>query len=326
MKRQLMPPIWLRAFAAAGAFSLGSSAGHCAPCPPEALGTSRTIEVGAAGGLQLGLKSYPRSLALADREIVLTFDDGPSAETTPQILDALAKECVKATFFLVGRNAAALPLLVRREVREGHTAAHHTFSHPAATLRNLSDSAAKKEVLRGIEADAVAAYGKAAWPPRVPFFRFPGFADSPELIAWLSTQNIAVFGTDFWASDWIKMTPEAERTLILSRLEKEGRGILLLHDTKAQTAAMLPGLLQELKARGYKIVHIVPGTKPPPLRQAPEGWESETEKIIAEVFAKQHRAGKPPAPSPPADRPLPPAGASGAPGQAAPQAPPPEPE
>jgi hypothetical protein len=93
------------------------------------------------------------------------------------------------------------------------------------------------------------------------------------------------------------MTPDAERALILTRLAKEGRGILLLHDTKEQTAAMLPGLLQELKTRGYKIVHIAPGAKPPPLRQAPEGWVSETEKIIADVFAKAHRAGKPPAPA-----------------------------
>jgi peptidoglycan/xylan/chitin deacetylase (PgdA/CDA1 family) len=275
--------------AAAGVFFVAQAA---AACPPEALGVARTLEVGTSGGLQVGLKSYPRTLALDEREIVLTFDDGPAPQTTPKVLDALAKECVKAVFFLVGRNAEALPALVKREVAEGHTVAHHSFSHPAATLRNLSESAAKDEIRRGFEADDKAAYGTASSAPNVRFFRFPGFADTPELVAWLSAQNIAVFGADFWASDWDTMTPEAELALILSRLEKERRGILLLHDTKQHTAAMLPDLLRELKKRGYKIVNIVPGTEPPPTRAAPESWTSATEKIIADVFAKARRALK----------------------------------
>jgi peptidoglycan/xylan/chitin deacetylase (PgdA/CDA1 family) len=240
----------------------------------------------------VGLKTYPRTLVLDDREIVLTFDDGPSAQTTPMVLDALAKECVKATFFLVGRNAEALPALVKREIAEGHTVGHHTFSHPAATLRGLSESAAQEEILRGFEADDKAAYGTASGAPKVRFFRFPGFADTPALIAWLSAKNIAVFGADLWVSDWQSMTPETELALILSRLDKEQRGILLLHDTKEQTAAMLPDFLQELKKRGYKIVNIVPGTKPTPTRAAPESWTSATEKIIADVFAKTRRALK----------------------------------
>jgi peptidoglycan/xylan/chitin deacetylase (PgdA/CDA1 family) len=294
--------------AAAGVLSLAPGA---AACPPEALGVARTLEVGTSGGLQVGLKTYPQSLALDDREIVLTFDDGPSAETTPKILDSLAKECVKATFFLVGRNADALPALVKREIAEGHTVGHHTFSHPAATLRKLSESAAQEEILRGFEADDKAAYGTASGAPRVRFFRFPGFADTPALVTWLSAKNIAVFGADFWASDWVTMTPQAELALILSRLDKEKRGILLLHDTKQQTAAMLPDLLQELKKRGYKIVNIVPGANPAPTRAAPEGWTSETEKIIAEVFAKARAAkargpaGAGPEPSGPGGNPSP---------------------
>jgi peptidoglycan-N-acetylglucosamine deacetylase len=112
-------------------------------------------------------------------------------------------------------------------------------------------------------------------------------------VAWLSAQNIAVFGADLWASDWTLMTAAAERDLVLNRLDKEGHGIVLFHDTKQQTADMLPAFLRELKQRGYKIVHIVPGTAPPPLRSAPEGWTSATEKIIAEVFARMHWAVKP---------------------------------
>ncbi|MGH6821495.1 MAG: polysaccharide deacetylase family protein, partial [Methylocella sp.] len=290
MKGLLFRSICMRSLTAAtGVFFLVPVA---AACPPEALGVARTLEVGTSGGLQVGLKTYPRSLALDDREIVLTFDDGPSAQTTPKVLDALAKECVKATFFLIGRNAEALPALVKREIADGHTVGHHTFSHPAATLRNLSESAAQEEILRGFEADDKAAYGMATSAPKVRFFRFPGFADTPALVAWLSAKNIAVFGADLWVSDWMTMTPEAELALTLARLDKERRGILLLHDTKQHTAAMLPDLLQELKKRGYKIVNIVPGTNPAPTRAAPEGWTSATEKIIADVFAKARRAIK----------------------------------
>jgi peptidoglycan-N-acetylglucosamine deacetylase len=315
MIEQITKRLWFRPIcvhslaAAAGVFCLAPVA---AACPPEALGVSRTLEVGTSGGLQMGLKTYPRTLALEDKEIVLTFDDGPSAQTTAAVLDALAKECVKATFFLVGRNAEALPALVKREIAEGHTVGHHTFSHPAATLRNISESAAQEEILRGFEADDKAAYGTASGAPKVPFFRFPGFADTPALIAWLSAKNIAVFGADLWVSDWVTMTPEAELALTLSRLDKERRGILLLHDTKQQTAAMLPDLLRDLKKGGYKIVNIVPGTKPAPMRAAPEGWTSATEKIIADVFAKAHRAAKTrvpagaaPEPSEPRDNPSP---------------------
>ena len=261
-------------------------------CAPDTLGVSRTLPIGTVGGLQVGLKTYPQSLVLEDHEVVLTFDDGPAPQTTPAILDALAKECVKATFFVVGRNAESLPSIVKREVAEGHTVGHHSYSHPAVTLRQLSEKAAQEEILKGFDADDKAAYGTAVGAPKVPFFRFPGFADTPQLVAWLAGRNIAVFGADFWASDWLNITPENELALILERLDKERRGVLLLHDTRHQTAAMLPHLLREMKQRGFKIVHIVPGAQPNLTRAAPEGWTSETDKIIADVFAKAHRNAK----------------------------------
>ncbi|MEJ0094609.1 MAG: polysaccharide deacetylase family protein [Methylocella sp.] len=274
-----------------------------APCPPDALGVERTLKLSAQGGWQVGLKSYPQTLALEDHEVVLTFDDGPSAGTTEKVLDALAAQCVKATFFLIGRNAQALPSLVRREIAEGHTVGHHSFSHPAATLRRMSETAAKEEIDKGIAADDAAAYGAAGTAPKTPFFRFPGFADTPALDAWLSSRNIAVFGADFWASDWLPMSAKTELALVLSRLEQEKRGILLMHDIKAQTAAMLPDLLRELKQRGFKIVHIAPGDDPPPLRAAPPGWTSETEKIIASVFAREAGGSPKPGDAPAKDAP-----------------------
>ena len=249
-------------------------------CTQNALGTERILSLGTQGGFTVGMKTYPQSLALGDHEVVLTFDDGPWAATTPKILDALAAECVQATFFLIGRNAAAAPSLVKRELAEGHTIGHHSYSHPAVTLRGLSFDAAKADITRGFAADDVAAYGSAAEQPRVPFFRYPGFGDSPALNEWLKSRDIGVFGTDIWASDWSAMSPEAELALVLKRLEAQKRGIILFHDTKAQTANMLPAFLQELRLRGYKIVHIVPGIGAAQTRPAPLGWSSETERTM----------------------------------------------
>jgi len=257
--------------------ALGSPARACGP---EALGTSRTLAVNPVGGIEVGLKTYPQTLALSDHEVVLTFDDGPWPGTTPKILDALKAECVLATFFTIGRNASAHPALMRRELNEGHTLGHHSMTHPGVTLRGLSLAAAQAEVNRGIAADEMAAYGASGPEPRVAFFRYPGFADTPAMNDWLKVRGIAVFGTDIWASDWNAMSPQAELDLVMGRLNHEKRGVILFHDTKAQTAAMMPAFLQALKAGGYRIVHIVAGGGETKLRSAPEGWSSETERTL----------------------------------------------
>ncbi len=257
-----------------------------AACPAGALGTSRTQIIGNNGGPAIGLKTYPQTLALADHEVVLTFDDGPLPGTTPAVLDALAQECVQATFFLIGRNSAASPALVRREVADGHTVGHHTFSHPSLTLRGLTDAAARADIDRGFAADDRAAYGSAGTEPRVPFFRFPGFGDTKPLLDWLGGRNITPFGADLWASDWLEMTPDAELALVMRRLQQERRGILLLHDSRPATAAMLPDLLAALKKGGYKVVHLVPGGGVTPVRAAPAGWSSETGRTLSRMWPR----------------------------------------
>lgn len=269
-----------------------------AACGPDALGTSRTVEIGA-GTAPVGLKTYPRTLALADKELVLTFDDGPNPPTTDKALRALADECVKATFFLIGRNAEAAPATVRREIADGHSVGHHSFSHPSVTLRNLSDAAARSDIDKGMAADDRAAYGTAGAEPRTPFFRFPGFGDTPALDAWLATRGIAVFGADLWASDWLPMSPQEELALLLGRIEKARKGIVLLHDTRASTVEMLPELLRELKRRNYRIVHVVPGKGPTRIEAAKPGWTSETERTLAHIWPKAPSAmGAAPAPAP----------------------------
>lgn len=237
-------------------------------------------------GVELGLKTYPRTLQLADHEVVLTFDDGPSRKTTPLVLAALAKECVHATFFLIGRNAATAPTLVKAEIAAGDTVGHHTFSHPAVTERGMTDALARLDIDRGFAADDRAGYGAAAPEPRVPFFRFPGFGDTPALDAWLAARHVTIFGADLWASDWLPMTPDEELALLMQRLNAAGKGIVLLHDIKEQTAEMLPAFLRALKDNGFKIVHMVPGHGATPTVDAPPGWSSETEKTLAALMPK----------------------------------------
>jgi len=232
-----------------------------APCPgrPDALGTARVLEVSAAATPRVGLKQFRSTLDLAPKEVVLTFDDGPWPGTTDKVLAALRDECVRATFFLLGRNAAAHPALARRELAEGHTVAHHTFAHPL--LNRMRVDAAAAEIDRGIAAVERALYGDpgdAPKTPKTPFFRFPGFAASPALLDRMAARGIVVFGADLWAGDWNPMTPSQQLRLTLARLGARGRGIVLFHDTKAQTAAMLPAFLRALHAHGYRIVHVVP--------------------------------------------------------------------
>jgi peptidoglycan-N-acetylglucosamine deacetylase len=280
----------MRISAALMALLAGVAGAKAETCGPDKLGTSRVAEVGTQGGLEVGLKTYPQTIPLADHEVILTFDDGPAAKTTPEILDALAEQCVRATFFEIGRNAEELPAIARREALEGHTVAHHTYSHPQPTLRYMSEAAARADLLKGMIAVEKAAYGQdfGAGEPKdlkdlklhAPFFRFPGFADTVDLRHWLGANNVGIFGVDLWASDWIKMTPEQELRLVMSRLGGPGKGMLLLHDNRQWTADMVPMLLRELKAKGYRIVHMVPGPGTGPTAPAPKGWFSETGRVI----------------------------------------------
>jgi peptidoglycan/xylan/chitin deacetylase (PgdA/CDA1 family) len=238
--------------------SMGSvAAAHAADCPrPGTLGTSRVLAVDAATTPRVGLKSFPQTLPLGDHEVVLTFDDGPWPATTSLVLAALARECVRATFFLIGRSASEHPELVRRIAAEGHTIGHHTWRHPS--LKRMTLSAATEEIDRGIAADEMALHGAATRIPSTPFFRFPGFESTPATLEMLQSRGIVVFGADLWASDWNPMTPAQELKLVTDRLAAAGKGIILLHDPKTRTAAMLPAFLRYLADHHYRVVHLVP--------------------------------------------------------------------
>jgi peptidoglycan/xylan/chitin deacetylase (PgdA/CDA1 family) len=253
-------------------------------CPgnPNALGTSRTITVDAAAFPRIGTMQYRASLPLDDHEVVITFDDGPLPPYSNRILDTLAKECVKVTYFLVGTMARANPDAVRRIYNAGHTIGTHSQHHPFS-LGALGLPRIASEVNGGI-----ASVQKAVGDGRAvaPFFRIPGLARSRQAESFLASQRLAVWSADEVADDWHHgITPAQIVRKAMSRIEAKGhRGVLLLHDIHPATAMALPALLKELKAKGYRVVHAVPpGERPNSVPERPatmiaenSGWPRVT--------------------------------------------------
>lgn len=211
-----------------------------------------------AGGVEVGTFNFPRTLPLADMEVVLTIDDGPLHGVTERVLAALRQECAQATFFVVGNMAAQSPELVRAEEADGHTVGTHTYSHPQP-IGTIGLTRGIDDIDKGF-----AAVAKALGHQPAPFFRFPGFAMTAPLESRLIAAGIGIFSTDAMGYDWNKITPDQVRRNVLAGLAKHHGGIILLHDIHARTADMLPQLLKDLKAEGYKLVALVPAAPCPP--------------------------------------------------------------
>jgi peptidoglycan/xylan/chitin deacetylase (PgdA/CDA1 family) len=251
---------------------LAAQAALAADCPghPDALGTSRTLVVDPREHPRIGTMQYGETLPLADHEVVLTFDDGPLPKYSNQILAILAAQCVKATFFTIGRQANANPEGVRKLVAAGHTVGTHSQNHPL-TFNKMSIEKAKQEVDDGIASTLVALGGDAN--KLAPFFRIPGLLRANGVEEYAASQGIQVWSADFPADDWRHIPPARVYDLAIKRLEAKGKGILLLHDIQPRTVAALPRILQEMKVRGYRIVQVVPATpERPATATVPQQW------------------------------------------------------
>jgi peptidoglycan/xylan/chitin deacetylase (PgdA/CDA1 family) len=239
---------------ATGQEAASQSAANC-PGHPDALGTSRVLAIDPAEYPRIGRMQYPDSLPLADKEVVLTFDDGPLPPYSSQILDILASQCVKATYFLVGEMARAFPAAVRRIYEEGHTIGTHSDDHPIR-FGQLPIDKMRQEIDWGIS-DVSAALGDPKY--LAPFFRIPGLARSDTVESELAARGLSVFSSDTVADDWHhRIGGKQIIAAAMRRLEARGKGILLLHDIHPRTVTALPGLLKELKDKGFHIVQVVP--------------------------------------------------------------------
>lgn len=239
-------------------------------CPAGALGVSRTIEVDTTAGPWYGEPRGDPNF-LAPGEVVLTFDDGPSPKNTREILAALAKQCTKATFFMVGEMVAQHPEMVKEVAEQGHTIGTHTWTHPNVAKLTLP------EIKQEVEAtfDIVQ---KNSPKPVAPFFRYPYLSSSELSRDYFKSRNIAQFAVDVDSNDWRVRRSGPVIARIMAGLKSRGRGIILMHDIHKWTADAVPMLLAKLKAGGYKVVQleaktpvqIIADVTPPPAKAAPK--------------------------------------------------------
>jgi len=246
-----------------GLLTIGSQAALASDCPghPDALGTSRTLVVDPREHPLIGTMQYRETLPLKDHEVVLTFDDGPLPKYSYQVLKMLDDECIKATFFIIGQQAKANPEGVRKLIAAGHTVGTHSMDHPL-TFNRMPIEKAEAEINGGIEWTSAAMTDPSK--QLAPFFRIPGLMRAEGVENLLMSRGIQVWSADFPADDWRHISSDRVYQLAMQRLEAKGKGILLLHDIQARTVAALPRILRDLKAKGYRIVHVVPATADQP--------------------------------------------------------------
>lgn len=219
---------------------------------PNALGVSRVVEIDTTGGPGFGFDHFKQFDFLTDKEVVLTFDDGPWPVNTPAVLKALADECTKGLFFSVGKHATYHPEILRQVLAQGHTVGTHTWSHVNLNGKKMTEQMAKDEVEKGISAVKWALGTNPS-----PFFRFPQLQHNPAIVSYFGTRNVAMFSTDIDSFDFRKgATPEKIIETVMTRLDKLGKGIILMHDFQKHTGEALPALLARLKAGGYKVVQM----------------------------------------------------------------------
>jgi peptidoglycan/xylan/chitin deacetylase (PgdA/CDA1 family) len=215
-----------------------------------ALGVARTVEIDTTGGPGFGFEHFKELDFLRDHEVVLTFDDGPWPRNTPAVLKALADECTTGIFFPIGKHATYEPEILKQVYAAGHTVGAHTWSHANLNNKKLNEQQKKDEIEKGFAAVKWALGGVAPSP----FFRFPALQHPPEMVTYLGNRNIAIFSCDLDSFDFKASKPEKVIETVMKKLDKLGKGIILMHDFQKHTAEALPALLQKLKAGGFKVV------------------------------------------------------------------------
>jgi len=217
---------------------------------PDALGVSRTVVIDTTGGPGFGFLQYKQFDFLTDKEIVLTFDDGPWP-TTPAVLKALADECTKGLFFPVGKHTTYHPEILKQVAAAGHTIGSHTWSHANLNNKKLTEQQDKDEIEKGFSAVKWALGASPA-----PFFRFPALQHPPAMVTYLGTRNVGIFSCDLDSFDFKASKPQQVIDTVMKKLDKLGKGIILMHDFQKHTAEALPALLRKLKDGGYKVVQM----------------------------------------------------------------------
>jgi peptidoglycan/xylan/chitin deacetylase (PgdA/CDA1 family) len=222
---------------------------------PNGMGIARVVEVDTTGGPGFGFQHFKTYDFLRDHEVVLTFDDGPWLGHTPAVLKALADQCVRATFFPIGKHSTYYPEILKQVIAAGHTVGSHTWSHAdlIAVMKKGGFDATREEIEKGMSAVRL-----MAGTPIAPFFRFPDLRHPPEMLTYLGERNVAIFSTDIDSWDFKIKKPEELVKSVMAKVQKAGKGIILMHDFQKVESIALPQILGQLKANGFKVVHMVP--------------------------------------------------------------------
>ena len=183
--------------------------------------------------------------------ICLTFDDGPDAQFTQQILDLLKEQQAKATFFVTGRQVQKYPELAKQQVQDGHELANHTFSHP--NLRRISEGKLREEILQ-TEKVIQAVTGQ-----NTKLFRPPGGDYNDTIINTAKNEGYTVIMWS-WHQDTKDWTDPGIHKIVNKVLSNARNGdIVLFHDyggNRSQTVKALKEILPVLKQRGYHFITV----------------------------------------------------------------------
>ena len=155
---------------------------------PGGMGLARIVEIDTTGGPGFGFEHFKQYDFLHDKEVVLTFDDGPWPGNTPAVLKALSDECLKGTFFEIGEHATWHPEITKQVIAAGMMVGTHTWSHKDLARNPYAKDIeqAKQEIEMGNSAVHMAAGGGKV----APFFRFPALQHPPQLLSYLAERNI----------------------------------------------------------------------------------------------------------------------------------------
>ena len=245
--------------------ALSAISATAAQPPVDSIAHEAPAPAPKAGGPQVTFNS----VYVDGSYIAMTFDDGPSATLTPKLLDLLAAHHMKATFFVVGQNAADHPEILKRAVREGHEIANHSWSHP--NLGKMSDESVRRELQK--TDDAI----KAAIGTRPTLMRPPYGSITARQKNWIHDEfgyRIIIWDVD--PLDWKRPGPHTVTHRILS--EVRPGSIILAHDIHAPTIEAMPGTFYGFEAKGFKSVTVSellamarpkPVATPAPVKRAP---------------------------------------------------------
>lgn len=198
---------------------------------PKALSGSSVSREDADTGLQ------------EKKKIALTFDDGPDSEYTPMLLDGLAERKVKATFFVIGKQAEAQPEVMERLVKEGHLIGNHTYNH--VDIRHMTASAAKEEIIKANEVIA-------KYTGEEPCFLRPPFGSGSSKLE-KEIEMIPVLWT-IDTMDW-SCKNESKICSTVYREIKEN-SIILMHDEYPTTVRAALSIIDKLQKDGYEFVTV----------------------------------------------------------------------